>query len=184
MRPVLASCWRPWAPEGLCRCSGSGAYSHVFSHFLSTKVIAPLSGRHCRIPPSLALWLSGSDCVCCVCVWFHVFECLHRRTGGSASAALPPSRTEMIKAFDTLHRPDVSGCALTVGARALAKHAYRGAGGHWALAAGGNNGGLTGGDRQKSLRAKAALNSLLSNAAWANTHALPGDVRFERQLFT
>lgn len=98
-------------------------------------------------------------------------------TAGSTNAALPPSRTEMIKAFDQLHRPKVPGCALTVGARALAKHVHRGTEGYWATVAGAGKGGLKGGDRQKSERAKTALNSLLSSAAWANTHALPGDVR-------
>ena len=117
-----------------------------------------------------------------LCVSGSTYMYLHRRTAGSVSAALPPSRTEMVEAFDKLHRPELPGCALTVGARALAKHVHRGADGYWAGAAGGGKGGLTGGDRQKSLRAKAALHLLLSNAAWANTHALPGDVRFERQL--
>lgn len=83
----------------------------------------------------------------------------------------------MIRAFDELHRPEVPGCALTVGARALAKHVHRGTDGYWATAAGAGNGGLKGGDRLKSDRAKAALNLLFSSAAWANTHALPGDVR-------
>ena len=82
----------------------------------------------------------------------------------------------MVDAFDTLHRPEVPGCALTVGARALAKHAHRGKAGYWATVAGEGKGGLKGGDREKSFRAKSALKSLLASAVWANTHALPGNV--------
>jgi hypothetical protein len=98
-------------------------------------------------------------------------------TGGSVTSALPPSRADLLRAFDELHRPDVPGCALTVGARALAKHVHRGAEGYWSSVAGATKGGrLTGGDREKSKRARAALETLLASAAWANSHSLPRDI--------
>ena len=84
-----------------------------------------------------------------------------RSTAGSATAALPPSRPELTAAFDLLHKAGVPGCALTVGARALAKHIHRGEESWWSIAAGVGTRGLTGGDSEKSRWCAQMMNFVL-----------------------
>lgn len=56
---------------------------------------------------------------------------------------------------------------LSVGARALAKHAHRGMEGFWAGAASGS-------DAAKNQAAETALRTVLQEAVWGNLHQLPG----------
>ncbi|CAE7463849.1 psuG [Symbiodinium natans] len=56
---------------------------------------------------------------------------------------------------------------LSVGARALAKHAHRGMEGFWAVA-------ISGSDAAKNRAAEGALQEVLREAVWGNLHQLPG----------
>lgn len=110
-----------------------------------------------------------------------------RTTAGSVVGCLPPSRCELVAAFEARHRPDVGGCLLSVGGRALAKHAHRGVDSFWARATSSDDSGnaergksgkngMGGDDASKNAAALRALEKVLGSACWANTHGLPGQV--------
>jgi hypothetical protein len=115
-----------------------------------------------------------------------------RRTSGSISADSarllpPPSRDELIEAFERPHKPGVGGCTLSVGGRAMAKHCHRAKRGFFASQlvewqerqeqrGSGSVGPARNGDASKNAVALLALTTLLEQAVWANTHELPGGV--------
>eukprot|EP00850_Spirogloea_muscicola_P000450 SM000002S05530 [mRNA] locus=s2:664136:667474:+ [translate_table: standard] len=84
-----------------------------------------------------------------------------RTTAGTVREGLPPPRAALLASFAAVHDAQSSGNnKLTVGARALAKHAARSA--SW--------GPCNGSDAAKSAAAAAALRRLLGAAAWLNVH--------------
>ena len=85
-----------------------------------------------------------------------------RATAGS-TRSLPPVRGALLAAAAQLHPKS----ALTVSARALAKHAQRCSAGFWGGAA------YKGKDIDKNLAAEEVLGRLLDGAAWLNCHQLP-----------
>ncbi|XP_024391869.1 uncharacterized protein [Physcomitrium patens] len=48
-----------------------------------------------------------------------------RTTNGTLKEALPPPKSLLADSFSALQNPDIAGCRISVGARALAKHAPR-----------------------------------------------------------
>jgi hypothetical protein len=83
-------------------------------------------------------------------------------TVGTLPYALPPPITALLDSFQLPHFGPPS--RLTVGARALAKHAHRSAF---------FGGDLTGTEDAKNSRAFEIINHILSTAVWINCHALP-----------
>ncbi|KAJ9451829.1 hypothetical protein DIPPA_15088 [Diplonema papillatum] len=84
----------------------------------------------------------------------------------------PPSAGELLQSFNRLHPADARPCKLTVGAKALAKHAVRHAS-WW-------GGELKGGEESKSKLAEEYALRFLLRAAWMNLHMLPhGKPTFE-----
>eukprot|EP00850_Spirogloea_muscicola_P003692 SM000015S01192 [mRNA] locus=s15:358444:361556:- [translate_table: standard] len=82
-----------------------------------------------------------------------------RTTAGTVREGLPPPRAALLASFSAVHDAQTSGNnKLTVGARALAKHAARSA--SW--------GSCNGSHAAKSAAAAAALGRLLGAAAWLN----------------
>eukprot|EP00808_Paulinella_micropora_P018536 g73819.t1 len=80
---------------------------------------------------------------------------------------LPPTADRLRAAFRQLHDPRPH-TRMTVGARALAKHAPRASDGWW--------GRVQGPDSQKNWAAEQVLSFVLARATWANLHGLPHDV--------
>ena len=99
-----------------------------------------------------------------------------RWTVGSV-ATVPPPRHELVSAFNQLHMPlhvkkkttkrNIKH-TLTVGARALTKHAHRSSESWW--------GSMNGSDTTKNLRSQQILDKILDNAVWINVHMLPHDI--------
>jgi hypothetical protein len=85
-----------------------------------------------------------------------------RRTVGTAPV-LPPSPRSLIAGFSARHSPQ-SAAPLTVGARALAKHAHRSTARFW--------GSVSGGDAAKNAHALRAVAGVLRDAVWVNVHCL------------
>ena len=93
-----------------------------------------------------------------------------RTTAGTAPAVLPPRVLALVVAFRRRHSSGGdSTAALTVGARALAKHCERSRDGWW-------GDGLHGTEAEKNARADRKLAEILAQPAWANVHALPHGV--------
>lgn len=109
-----------------------------------------------------------------------------KRTTGSIDGFLPPSRRNLLAAVNTPHSTVMVEwcqsnqgritpgqkkrrrvvCNLSVGGRALCKHAIRGKEGWW-----GTSGGT---DSDKNERAEKAVILILSTATWVNIHAFGG----------
>ena len=95
-----------------------------------------------------------------------------RRTVGSVDLLYPP-RCVLLASFQHVHVPPppskprkrVIKHTLTVGARALTKHAHRSSDGWW--------GSMNGGDSTKNANALAKVNQILDEAVWINVHNLP-----------
>lgn len=85
-----------------------------------------------------------------------------RHTVGSELTALPPPRHVITAAF---HAPHTPGVLLSVGARALSKHAHRASCGFWGVVRGSN--------AAQNANSAVVLTSLLDGAVWVNTHHLP-----------
>eukprot|EP00850_Spirogloea_muscicola_P012992 SM000086S23044 [mRNA] locus=s86:199226:202524:- [translate_table: standard] len=83
-----------------------------------------------------------------------------RMTAGTVREGLPPPRAALLASFSAVHDAQSGNSKLTVGARALAKHAARSA--SW--------GPCNGSDAAKSAAAAVALGRLLVAAAWLNVH--------------
>lgn len=109
-----------------------------------------------------------------------------KRTTGSIDGLLPPSRRTLLTALNTPHSTVMAAwcqsnqgrltpgqkkrrravCHLSVGGRALCKHAIRGEESWW-----GTSGGT---DSDKNERAEKAVLRILSTATWVNIHAFGG----------
>jgi len=83
-----------------------------------------------------------------------------RNTDGSISHRLPPTRTQLLEAFNRLHKATVR---LTVGARALCKHAVRCT--WW--------GTPMGPEAEKNEMANRKMAKVLDAAVWINSFMLP-----------
>ena len=90
-----------------------------------------------------------------------------RTTVGCVTDALPPSRAELLDAFERPHRAAKSS-RLTVGARALAKHCHRGTKGWW--------GSCKGSESVKNLAALELCQRVLNDSVWVNLHTIAGGV--------
>ena len=77
----------------------------------------------------------------------------------------PPSISQLLESSQQLHRPN-SKSSLTVAARALAKHAHRGAAGFFGI--------VQGSESQKNEHANAVVERLMKEAVWINIHAFGG----------
>eukprot|EP01086_Lenisia_limosa_P015684 TRINITY_DN5185_c0_g1_i1.p1 TRINITY_DN5185_c0_g1~~TRINITY_DN5185_c0_g1_i1.p1 ORF type:complete len:326 (-),score=37.66 TRINITY_DN5185_c0_g1_i1:17-994(-) len=88
-----------------------------------------------------------------------------RSTIGSARYVAPPGRVALHDSFT--QRYD-SKAQISCGARALAKHFHRDSTGWW--------GSSTGTEASKNAHAESKLETILSNAAWVNVHALPHSI--------
>ncbi|KAL7548681.1 hypothetical protein ACHAWF_011960 [Thalassiosira exigua] len=77
----------------------------------------------------------------------------------------PPSITQLIESSRQLHRPNTKS-RLTVAARALAKHAHRGADGFFGV--------VQGSESEKNEHADSVVHRLIREAAWINIHAFGG----------
>jgi len=93
-----------------------------------------------------------------------------RNTTGSADT-LPPRRARLMAGFRVAHKQKVKGSALTVGARALAKHCHRASDQWW------GDGGARGTEAAKNAYAEGVIRRILDEASWLNQHTLPHDVR-------
>lgn len=91
-----------------------------------------------------------------------------RVTAGSVAEPLPPPRGALLRAFAARHPKGKRPVKLTVGARALCKHAPRSSGGWW--------GPVDGSEDRKNARALAVVRHILDHVAWANVHCLPHSV--------
>jgi len=80
----------------------------------------------------------------------------------------PPYVGDLIHSFNKPHEKDGRKMTLTVGAKALAKHAVRSSDGWW--------GQIIGNDASKNRQAEQKLEQILKDAVWANTHLLPNDI--------
>eukprot|EP01041_Mallomonas_annulata_P001391 gene1391-2677_t len=89
-----------------------------------------------------------------------------RRTIGTIPVC-PPDRCDLEVAFLHLHSTSGKNSCLTVGARALAKHAHRCSDKFW--------GTVTGTEFEKNTLASAKLKYILDNATWINCHVVSGD---------
>lgn len=78
---------------------------------------------------------------------------------------LPPSRSQLLASSRELHRPNSKSC-LTVGARALAKHAHRGCERFFGM--------CQGSESEKNEQAEVVVKRLIDEAAWINIHAFGG----------
>ncbi|RYQ98268.1 hypothetical protein Ahy_B08g094322 isoform B [Arachis hypogaea] len=85
-------------------------------------------------------------------------------TAGTIPDALPPPRSTLLASFSLLCNPDVRN-SLTLGARALAKHACRSSSGYW--------GSLDGGDSNKNRLAMDVIKRLIAHCCWVNMHVVP-----------
>ncbi|KAG0589311.1 hypothetical protein KC19_1G011900 [Ceratodon purpureus] len=88
-----------------------------------------------------------------------------RTTIGTVKEALPPPKSLLVDSFSALQNPDVAGCRITVGARALAKHVPRSLDGWW--------GSITGTEAEKNKLAESTLHRLMMHTVWMNIHLAP-----------
>mmetsp|Transcript_34977 Transcript_34977/g.73802 ORF Transcript_34977/g.73802 Transcript_34977/m.73802 type:complete len:367 (-) Transcript_34977:119-1219(-) len=77
----------------------------------------------------------------------------------------PPSIPQLLESSRKLHKPNTKS-SLTVAARALAKHAHRGADGFF--------GTVKGSESEKNKHAELVVQRLIREAAWINIHAFGG----------
>ncbi|XP_020253019.1 uncharacterized protein LOC109830224 isoform X2 [Asparagus officinalis] len=93
-------------------------------------------------------------------------------TAGTDSNALPPPRSAIIASSKKPHHPNVKGCILTNGARALAKHVNKSSEGWW--------GYFSGSDSNKNRIASEVINHLVDDCCWMNIHFIkPHECVFE-----
>ncbi|GMY32580.1 hypothetical protein FCV25MIE_27822 [Fagus crenata] len=86
-------------------------------------------------------------------------------TTGTIPNALPPSRSTLISSFMLPYKPNVKGCTLTHGARALTKHANRSSSKYW--------GALEGSDSDKNRLSLDVIYHLIAHCSWLNVHIVP-----------
>jgi hypothetical protein len=99
-----------------------------------------------------------------------------RKTAGTQSGRLPPSWSELLRSFRARHAKGGEGedkkktttVALTVGGRALTKHAQRSSEGYW--------GESKGTAAAINANAEAAVVRVMREAVWMNLHILPDDL--------
>ena len=98
-----------------------------------------------------------------------VMALLGMRRSHKSVDMLPPPRCIMLRAFTALHRPKPNAKhSITVGARALTKHAHRSSEEWWGV--------MKGSDSTKNTLARAKVLEVLDGATWLNIHMLPHDV--------
>ncbi|GLT34895.1 hypothetical protein SLA2020_093850 [Shorea laevis] len=85
-------------------------------------------------------------------------------TTGTISDALPPPKSTLLSSFMLPYNPNVKGSTLTVGARALAKHADRSSNRHWGV--------LKGSDSSKNNHAVDIISDLIAHSCWLNVHVV------------
>ncbi len=88
-----------------------------------------------------------------------------RRTAGTREGRLPPSRGQLLRFFRAAHAKKGKAVALTVGGRALTKHAQRCSQAWW--------GEASGPAAVINARAECAIRRILNEAVWLNIHILP-----------
>ncbi|XP_042984725.1 uncharacterized protein LOC122313629 isoform X1 [Carya illinoinensis] len=86
-------------------------------------------------------------------------------TTGTVPDALPPPRSTLLSSFMLPCKPNVEGCTLTHGARALEKHANRSSSKYW--------GTLKGNDSDKNKLAMDVIRHLIADCGWLNVHIVP-----------
>ncbi|XP_030940651.1 uncharacterized protein LOC115965547 isoform X2 [Quercus lobata] len=86
-------------------------------------------------------------------------------TTGTIPNALPPPRSTLLSSFTLPYKPNVEGCTLTHGARALAKHANRSTSKYW--------GTLEGSDYDKNGLAMDVVCHVIEHCGWLNVHIVP-----------
>ncbi|GLT53484.1 hypothetical protein SLA2020_267520 [Shorea laevis] len=86
-------------------------------------------------------------------------------TTGTIPDALPPPRSILLSSFMLPCKPNIKGCTLTHGARALAKHANRSSSKYW--------GSLKGSDSDKNKLAMDVVCHLIAHCDWLNVHVVP-----------
>ncbi|KFK37177.1 hypothetical protein AALP_AA4G224000 [Arabis alpina] len=86
-------------------------------------------------------------------------------TIGSIFHALPPPRSMLLASFMLPYKPQIKGCTLTHGARALAKHVGRSSDRFWGV--------LHGTDSDKNRFAMDIINRFISHCCWMNMHIVP-----------
>ncbi|XP_050255763.1 uncharacterized protein LOC126701599 isoform X4 [Quercus robur] len=86
-------------------------------------------------------------------------------TTGTIPNALPPPRSTLLSSFTLPYKPNVEGCTLTHGARALAKHANRSTSKYW--------GTLEGSDYDKNGLAMDVVCHIIEHCGWLNVHIVP-----------
>lgn len=125
-----------------------------------TTVVTSLEAAHCPALLERLLLIIGPR---------GVLTCLGiRHTPGSVDKHCLPSRAALERAFSQSYSKEESkGSALTVGARALAKHYHRSSEGFW--------GKLRGTEQIRNQQALGTMNKLLNECIWVNLHCLPGD---------
>ncbi|CAM9606116.1 unnamed protein product, partial [Ascophyllum nodosum] len=89
-----------------------------------------------------------------------------KRTAGSIEGRLPPSRRTLLAALDQPHNFWGLLCKLSVGGRALCKHAIRRKDEWW--------GTPDGTEEDKNERARKIVLHILATATWVNIHAFGG----------
>eukprot|EP01087_Luapelamoeba_hula_P019563 TRINITY_DN6489_c0_g1_i1.p1 TRINITY_DN6489_c0_g1~~TRINITY_DN6489_c0_g1_i1.p1 ORF type:complete len:444 (-),score=81.74 TRINITY_DN6489_c0_g1_i1:27-1358(-) len=99
-----------------------------------------------------------------------MLTCLRLRQTFKSAERFPPSHLQLVRSFNKRHA-ERSGALLTVGARALAKHAHRDTTDSWW-------GVCSGTEKYKNEHANGLLSKLLQNAVWLNIHMLPHDLAF------
>lgn len=91
-----------------------------------------------------------------------------RKTHGSVETFLPPTLKLLQESFSEMHiKEEVKGAKLSVGARALTKHAHRCSDGFW--------GQTTGSESTKNSQAIEVLGKFMRDCIWINIHCLPGE---------
>lgn len=87
------------------------------------------------------------------------------QTTGTIPDALPPPRSMLLSSFMLPYEPNIKGCTLLQGARALAKHADRSSSKYW--------GTLTGSDSDKNKLAMDVVCHIIEHCSWLNVHIVP-----------
>eukprot|EP00357_Protocruzia_adherens_P003671 CAMPEP_0114991954 /NCGR_PEP_ID=MMETSP0216-20121206/11668_1 /TAXON_ID=223996 /ORGANISM="Protocruzia adherens, Strain Boccale" /LENGTH=293 /DNA_ID=CAMNT_0002355357 /DNA_START=416 /DNA_END=1297 /DNA_ORIENTATION=- len=98
-----------------------------------------------------------------------------RKTTGSVSDLPLPQRKALVEKFNAINfrggraeaEEGKKSHILTVGARALCKHAHRSSEGFWGIA--------TGTETKKNEHANEVINRILNECTWINVHLLPHD---------
>ncbi len=99
----------------------------------------------------------------------HVLRLLQMRCTAGSLQELPPSRAVLMAAFRAPHRKGGRDLELTVGGRALSKHAVRCS--WWNEEVGGAKGSAA----AMNARAEKVMARLMDEAVWQNLHSLPPD---------